>query len=331
MGSPASRLLALLESLQARPAVTGRELAEQLGVDVRTLRRYVAALQELGIPVEGQRGVGGGYRMRPGFRLPPLMLSDDEAVAVVLGLVAGRRLGLDTEDAAAAGALAKIRRVLPARLRSRVEALELALEFTASATGAAPVPGETALLLADAIRRRRRVRTRYRSFSGAVSDRELSPHGLVVHTGRWYLAAHDHGRGELRTFRVDRISGAAVGGDAALAPADDFDAVAYVSGSLASVPWAWQVEVALDLPPAQARERIPATLGELAEEAGGTILRMRVESLDWMATVLAGLGCSFTIRQPAELAASVGALAARLQASASAGDDFPGAQPSQSA
>jgi predicted DNA-binding transcriptional regulator YafY len=317
MASSASRLLALLESLQARPVVTGRALAEELGVDVRTLRRYVAALQELGIPVEGQRGVGGGYRMRPGFRLPPLMLSDDEAVVVVLGLVAARRLGLDT--AAADGALAKIQRVLPTRLRSRVEALEGALDFTTSAAGATPVPGETVLLLADAIRRRKRVRTGYRSFSGAVSDRELSPHGLVVHEGRWYLAAHDHGRGELRTFRVDRMSDAAAGAEAALVPAADFDAVAYVSDSLASVPWAWEVEVALDLPLAHASERIPPTLGGLAEEDGETILRMRVESLDWMATVLAGLGCAFTIRKPAELAESVRGLAARLSASASAG------------
>jgi predicted DNA-binding transcriptional regulator YafY len=107
--SSTSRLLALLETLQAQPFATGRELADRLEVDVRTLRRYIAALQELGIPIEGQRGAGGGYRMRPGYRLPPLMLSDDEAVVVALGLVAAQRLGLDTESAAAGGALAKIR------------------------------------------------------------------------------------------------------------------------------------------------------------------------------------------------------------------------------
>ncbi len=312
MASPTSRLLALLESLQAQPVATGRELADRLGIDVRTLRRYVAALQELGIPVEGQRGVGGGYRMRPGYRLPPLMLSDDEAVVVVLGLVAAQRLGLDTESAAADGALTKIHRVLPTRLRSRVEALESSLGFIEPAAGAAPVPGETALLLADAIRRQRRVRTRYRSFSGALSERELSPHGLVVNAGRWYLAAHDHGRGELRTFRVDRVLGPRLEDAAALAPPDGFDPVAYVTSSLASVPWTWAVEVELDLPPERAAERIPATLGELVVEEGATVLRMQVESLDWMASLLAGLGCGFTIRRPDELRASVRALAARL-------------------
>jgi predicted DNA-binding transcriptional regulator YafY len=310
--SPTSRLLALLGSLQAQPVATGRELAERLGIDVRTLRRYIAALQELGIPVEGQRGVGGGYRLRPGYRLPPLMLSDDETVVVVLGLLAARRLGLDTESASAEGALTKIHRVLPDRLRSRAEALEATLGFADEAAGGVPVPGETVLLVAEAVRRRKRLRTRYRSFSGAVSDRELSPLGLVVHAGRWYLAAHDHGRGELRTFRIDRMREPALQEASALEAPDGFDAVTYVSSSLASVPWTWEVEVELDLAPERAAERIPATLGELVEEAETTVLRMRVESLDWMAALLAGLGCDFTIRRPDELRASVRKLAARL-------------------
>jgi predicted DNA-binding transcriptional regulator YafY len=266
MPSPTARLLALLESLQAQPVATGSELADRLGIDVRTLRRYIAALQELGIPVEGQRGVGGGYRMRPGYRLPPLMLSDDEAVVVVLGLVAAQRSGLDTESSAAEGALTKIHRILPTRLRSRVEALEASLGFVESPAGAAPVPGETVLLLAEAVRRRKRVRTRYRSFSGALSERELSPHGLVVNAGRWYLAAHDHGRGELRTFRVDRMLGPGLEEVVADEPPAGFDAVGYVTRSLASVPWTWDVEAELDLPYDAAAERIPATLGQLEAE-----------------------------------------------------------------
>ncbi|MGH3012219.1 MAG: helix-turn-helix transcriptional regulator [Gaiellaceae bacterium] len=312
MGSPTSRLLALLESLQAQPVATGRELADRLGIDVRTLRRYIAALQELGIPVEGQRGVGGGYRLRPGYRLPPLMLSDDETVVVVLGLLAARRLGLDTESASAEGALTKIHRVLPDRLRSRAEALEATLGFTEAVGGGVPVPGETVLLVAEVIRRRKRLRTRYRSFEGDLSDRKLSPLGLVVHAGRWYLAAHDHDRGELRTFRVDRMREPTLEDAPALVAPDGFDPVAYVSRSLASVPWTWEVEVELELALEQASERIPATLGELVEQDGTTVLRMRVESLDWMAALLAGLGCDFTIHHPDELRASVRKLAARL-------------------
>ena len=205
MPTPASRLLEVLELLQSRPVVSGREIAGHLGVDGRTARRYIDNLQELGIPVEGQRGVGGGYRLQPGYRLPPLMLSDDEDVMVVIGLAAARKLGLDAGGDHPESALEKIHRVLPTTLRRRVEALEAAVAFTSSETAGVPVEAEVLLLVSDAIRRRHRLQTAYTSFSGERSDRELSPYGLVVHSGRWYLAAHDHGREALRTFRVDRM------------------------------------------------------------------------------------------------------------------------------
>jgi predicted DNA-binding transcriptional regulator YafY len=314
--TPTARLLELLELLQAQPLITGREIADQLGIDRRTARRYVAALQDLGIPIEGQRGVGGGYRIRPGYRLPPLMLTDDEAVAVALGVQAAGRLGLSGSAEAADGALLKIHRVLPDGLRRRVEALEATLDFTSSARRGAPVRGETVLLLADAIRRRRRLRMTYRAFSGDETRRELSPHGLVVHSGRWYLAAHDHLRDDLRTFRVDRMLRLRVTNE----PADDapngFDAVSYVSTSLARVPWGWDVEIALELALEEAVRRVPATLAELVDDGGTTIMRMRADSLEWVATVLAGLGCAFTIRKPDELRTSVRALADRLARSA---------------
>jgi predicted DNA-binding transcriptional regulator YafY len=310
--TPTSRLLELLEMLQAQPLTTGREIAQRLGIDARTVRRYIAALQALDIPVEGQRGVGGGYRVRPGYRLPPLMLNDDEAVAVVLGLIGAR--GPSEAAEPVDGALAKILRVLPAPLRSQVEALEQTLGFTAQTPGRAAVGGGVALLLGDAIRRRRRVRTGYRSFTGERTTRELSPHGLVVHAGRWYLAAFDHGRDDLRTFRVDRMIAPAVAEAAAVDPAPGFDAVAHVSLSLARVPWTWEVEVLLDLGSDEAARRLPPTLAELAPDGGRTLLRMRVGSLDWMAGVLASLECSFTIVAPGELRASVRALSDRLVA-----------------
>ena len=315
MASPTSRLLELLELLQARPLTTGREIADRLGIDPRTARRYIDVLQELGIPVEGQRGVGGGYRIRPGYRLPPLMLEDEEAVVVVLGLLATRGSRTDGSPDAVDGALAKINRVLPTTLRRQVEALEETLSFTRT-TGAAPADAAAVLLLADAIRRRRRLTIAYRTFAGEESERELSPHGLVVHSGRWYLAAHDHSRDDLRTFRVDRIGRTALAESACNAPPEGFDAVAYVSRSLASVPWTWEVEALLSLPIDDAARRIPATLAELVDDPDGTVLRMRVDSLDWMATVLAGLGCDFTIRRPDELKASVRALGERLLARA---------------
>jgi len=311
VGTPTSRLLELLELLQAKPLVTGRELGDRLGIDRRTVRRDIATLQRLGIPVEGERGVGGGYRLRPGYRLPPLMLTEDEATAVVLGLTAARRLALGDADGTD-GALAKIHRVLPDALRRRVEALEATLAFTGHAITGEPPAGETVLLLAEAIRRGRRVRVTYRSYEGDRTTRELSPYGLVVHAGRWYLAAHDHRRSALRTFRVDRIRGAAIGSASAVTAPDGFDALEHVSRSLAQVPWPWEVDVLLDLPVDGARRRIPGTLAELSEEDGGTALRMRVSSLDWAASLLAGLGCRFRVRAPTELRASVAGLSERL-------------------
>ena len=316
MLTPTARLLELLELLQAQPLITGGEIADRLGVDGRTARRYVAALQDLGIPIEGQRGVGGGYRIRPGFRLPPLMLTDDEAVVVALGTLAAGRLGLSGSAESVDGALAKIHRVLPDALRRRVEALEETLDFTSSARQGAPVKGETVLVLADAIRRRRRLRMTYRAFSGDQTRRELSPHGLVVHSGRWYLAGYDHLREDLRTFRVDRMLRMRVLVGAADDPPEGFDAVAYVSTSLARVPWGWDVEVTLDLPLDDALRRVPATLAELVDEEGTTVLRMRADSLDWAANVLARLGCLFSIRKPDELRASIRALSDRLAESA---------------
>jgi predicted DNA-binding transcriptional regulator YafY len=309
--SSTSRLLELLEMLQTHPGLTGREIAERLAVDRRTVRRYVASLQELGIPIDGERGVGGGYRLRPGYRLPPLMLSEEEAIGVTIGVVAAQRLGLG-DPAGIDRAIAKIRRVLPEALRRRVEALEATLAFTASPGGAIPPAADTALLLAEAIRRRRRVRLGYSSFSGRRTEREVSPYGLVVHAGRWYLAAHDHDRGALRTFRVDRIATAALTRASASPPPAEFDPLVHVTRSLAQVPWPWAVDVLLDVPIEHARARIPDTLAQLASEGDATRLQMRVSSLDWAASLLAGLGCPFEIRAPDELRTAVHELAARL-------------------
>lgn len=314
MVAPTSRLLELLELLQTQPLATGQEIADRLGIDRRTVRRYIAALQALDIPVEGQRGVGGGYRIRPGYRLPPLMLTDDEAVVVALGLVAARHLGLDTESQPVDGAATKIHRVLPDKLRRQVEALETTLEFTSPPTTGAPVAGSTVLLLADAVRRRRRVSAGYRSFEGAETQRELSPFGLVIHHGRWYLAAFDHVRDDMRTFRIDRMHGAVVSDGPAVAPPDGFDVVAHIGRALARVPWRFEVEVLLSLPFDQAVQRLPPTLAELIDQGDATLLRMRVSSLDWTARKLAALDCDFSIVAPDDLRTSVGELATRLSA-----------------
>jgi predicted DNA-binding transcriptional regulator YafY len=295
-----SKLLEFLEILQNRPFVTGAELARDLGVDVRTVRRYVAAVQDLGFPVEGERGPAGGYRLKPGYKLPPLMFTEDEAAAVVLGLLSARRLGVPTSDEA----LAKINRVLPAKLRARTESLEQ-VAFTSPA-GTAPA-GETVLTLADAARRGRRVTASYTSHSGAETDREISPYGVVVHGGRWYLAAYDHGREDLRTFRVDRMRSVEMRGEGR-AMEEGFDAAEHVVKSFAQVPWTHEVEVQLER-----HMSVP-----LASVTPAGRLTMRVESLDYMARVLASLDCDFTVIKPPELNTSLSRLAERLSRHAAA-------------
>jgi predicted DNA-binding transcriptional regulator YafY len=295
-----SKLLEFLEILQNRPFVTGADAARELDVNVRTVRRYVKAVQDLGFPVEGERGPAGGYRLRPGYKLPPLMFTEDEAAAVVLGLMSARRLGVPTSDEA----LAKINRVLPTRLRARTESLEQ-VAFTSPA-GTAPA-GETVLTLADAARRGRRVTARYTSHSGAETQREISPYGVVVHGGRWYLAAYDHGRDEMRTFRVDRMQRVEACGEGR--PMDEgFDAADHVTRSFAQVPWTHEVEVQLERP-----VQLP-----LAQVSDSGRLTMRVESLDYMARVLASLDTDFTVIKPPELNTSLNRLAARLSRPAAA-------------
>ena len=312
MSHPASRVLGMLELLQTHHRLTGADLGARLGVDERTVRRYAATLAELGIPVVAARGRYGGYRLSPGYKLPPLMLTDHEAIAVVLGLVAADRLGLSTEAPATGTALAKLHRVLPPPLAARLAALQETLGFTLPRREPAGRPAPVTLLrLGAAARERRRVTIEYTSWRGAASTRQLDPYGVVFHGGRWYVTGHDHLRDEIRTFRLDRIASVAFTG-AGFAVPDGFDAVAHVTRSLAAVPFTWEVEVLLETDPAQARQRIPMTVGELTETTDGVLLRARAERLAGMAQLLAGLGWPFTIVRPAELRQAVAEYAARL-------------------
>ncbi|GGL29726.1 helix-turn-helix transcriptional regulator [Planomonospora parontospora] len=307
----AARVLALLELLQAAPGLTGPELAARLEVDERTVRRYAVRLGELGVPVEAERGRYGGYRLLPGYKLPPLMLTDDEATAVVLGLVAGRRTGLAVGETATESALAKIQRVLPRALRERVDAVAQTLDHTrAPAATAVPKAGPL-LVLADAVRHGRTVRLAYRSWKGEPSERELDPYGIVFHSGRWYVAGLDHRSGEVRTFRVDRVAGAERTGRGFEVP-EGFDAAGHVTGSLAAVPYRHEVRVLLATTLEEARRRVPASAAALEETPEGVLLTARAERLDGMAQMLAGLGWPFTVLEPEALRGEVRALAARL-------------------
>jgi predicted DNA-binding transcriptional regulator YafY len=340
MARPTARVLTLLELLQSGGIRTVAELAGRLDVDERTVRRYVDHLIDLDVPVESVRGRYGGYRLASGYRMPPLMLSDDEALAVLLGLVAGRQAGLlTTADAASETAAAKIRRVLPERLGRRLDALLGSLVFTAPRGGTA---GETAgpqtevlLALADAVRHRRPVWIRYTASDGRRSERTLHPYGLVAHSGRWYVTGADPGIGEDRTFRLDRIADVRTRPGSFERP-EGFDPAQHVLSGLATAPHQHEVTLRIQATVEQIRARLPAsvaTIEELPSADGadsGTEpwfrVELRAQRLDWVPPVLASLDRPFLVERPDELRDLIAALADRL-ASAARGRPFGSAAP----
>jgi predicted DNA-binding transcriptional regulator YafY len=310
MYHPTTRVLVVLELLQAHGRMTGPELAERLEVDLRTVRRYVTMLQDLGIPVEAERGRHGGYRLMPGYRLPPLMLTDDEALAVTLGLRATLCLGLAAAAPAVHGALAKVERVLPADVRRRVNAVQQTLTIDLDVQPLAPAT-ETLLAFAEAAREGRQIWMRYESGEGAVTERVVDPYGLVHLLGRWYVAGYCHLRADRRVFRLDRVDAAQLRSDA-FEPPVEFDALAFVRASLAESPWDWQVEALLQTSIETARRRVPAHQAMLEAVDGGVLIRVNVDDLDWAARFLIGLGCRFVVREPPELRVRLRTLAAEL-------------------
>ncbi|MFL5997302.1 MAG: helix-turn-helix transcriptional regulator [Streptomyces sp.] len=322
MPRPTARVLTLLELLQSGGTRTVAELADRLGVEGRTVRRYVDHLIDLDVPVESVRGRYGGYRLAPGYRLPPLMLSDDEALAVLLGLVAGRRAGLTTtQHTANETAAAKIRRVLPQHLARRLDTLLESLAFTEQ-PGEFDTPDSGVLLtIADAVRHRRPVSIRYTGRDGRRSERTLHAYGIVAHAGRWYVTGEDARIGEDRTFRLDRIADARALPGAFEAPVGPGPAQRVLS-ALATAEYRHEVTLRIHGTVEQIRAHLPASVASLEEHrtAAGQDrtterwlrVELRAERLDWLPPVLASLDRPFVIEGPDELRDLVTALADRL-------------------
>ncbi|MFF7409236.1 helix-turn-helix transcriptional regulator [Streptomyces lydicus] len=322
MSRPTGRVLTLLELLQSGGTRTVAELADRLGVDGRTVRRYVDQLIDLDVPVESVRGRYGGYRLAPGYRLPPLMLSDDEALAVLLGLAAGRRAGLTTtERTASETASAKIRRVLPQHLGRRLEMLLDSLAFTDQPGEFAAPDAGVLLTLADAVRHRRPVALRYVDGGGRRSERTLHAYGIVAHAGRWYVTGTDAGIGEDRTFRLDRIADARTLPGSFEEPGSPDPAQRVLSG-FATAAYRHEVTVRIHGTVEQIRARLPASVASLEEyepTAGEDRsaerwrrVELRAERLDWLPAALAALDRPFVIERPDELRDLVVAFADRL-------------------
>jgi predicted DNA-binding transcriptional regulator YafY len=313
MASPAGRLLALLSLLQSRPRWTAAELAARLGTTRRTVRRDISRLRDLGYPVDAEAGPAGGYELGPGGKLPPLLLSDDEAVAVAVGLRFAASGGVDGVEDAAVAALTKVEQVLPARLRGRVSAFHDATVVMAPGPGPRVQP-DVLLLLAQGCRSLERIRFRYRDGDGNLSERRVEPYRLVCVRRRWYLVAHDLDRDDWRTFRVDRLGEPALTGHRFTRTVEP-DAAELVADGLSIAPYRWQAEVLLETDLATAAGEVPRTIASLEQAAEGVVMRFGANELDWLARFLAGLPFEIEVRHPPELRAALRALGRRLQRS----------------
>ena len=298
MYSPTTRLLTLLELLQSYASIPGAELAQALEVDVRSIRRYVTMLRDMGIPVESEKGRYGAYSLRPGFRLPPLMFTDTEILAVILGLMAVRRLGMATSGGSESAA-AKIERVLPDELREHVRAFQgvLTLDMPAYQT----VTEEVLSRFSVGAYQHNRIWIEYQGGQRSSSTkREVDVYGLVYRTGYWYAVGYCHLREDLRVFRLDRVNRVRLLEDTFTVP-PNFDALEYIVNSMATIPGTWDVEVLFKATLEQARHRISRDVGVLEATADGVIMRSWADGLEWMARYLITTNLKFKVIRPMEL------------------------------
>jgi predicted DNA-binding transcriptional regulator YafY len=319
MYDPIMRVLTVLEILQARDFVSGAELAERLEVDLRTVQRYIVRLKDLSIPIESSRGVGGAYRLRPGFRLPPLLLTNEEAFALSLGLLALRQIGLSAFAPATEGALAKLGRVLPETLRESVRTVE---DVVAIEPGPWVVSTSVQSLIdaASAIRTGHRIRFAYEAHDGSRSHRHIEPYAVIHTDGRWYLIGHCLSRQALRTFRLDRVTDLQVTTASFERPAD-FDPRRHLQQSMPFIQSEYQIDVWIDMPIEEAERAFAPSRVALESEDGGTRLRCGRDRLEMFAAMLLGMGRRIVVRSPAEMRGVFRELAERAM---SAGDEPSG-------
>jgi predicted DNA-binding transcriptional regulator YafY len=308
-----SRLLTLLSLLQARRYWPGRELAYRLEVSARTLRRDVERLRGLGYPVDSLTGPAGGYRLRAGTAIPPLLLDDEEAIAIAVGLRTAARASVTGIEETAVRALVKLEQVLPGHLRRRVRALGSAT--ISPSVGGPTVDPQDLTVVATACRDSERLRFAYRSRDGTDSRREVEPHTLVNLGRRWYLLAWDPRREDWRSFRVDRLARPASTGvrfTARTLPAKD--PATFVRESIIGAPNRFEARVTLRAAADEIANRAPAHWGTIkAIDAHNCEYRTGDDDLRWLALRVAMLGVDFEVHEPPELVEHLRTLAGRLE------------------
>ena len=307
MYHPTSRVLTVLELLQSRPSITGPELAARLEMDVRTVRRYIMHLQDVGIPVEANIGRYGGYRLRPGFKLPPLMFTEEEATAVMLGLLGTSWLEIGQSSVAIEGALAKVSRVLPLKARERLKAMSSHLFFSSPHQQARP-DVSLVINLSEAIGQQQRVAIDYRSHLDQVTHRKVEPYGIIGWNGHWYLVGYCCLRRDYRTFRLDHIEQLEVL-EEPFERAEDFDCRAYVMNQKSAQ---WHIEVEFQAPLYTVQQMIPSSYGTLTETPAGVLYQCQYDDIVGMARYLMSLNLPFVIHHPSELRESLLQLAEQM-------------------
>ncbi|TQK45123.1 HTH domain-containing protein [Streptomyces sp. SLBN-118] len=319
-----ARLLNLLSLLQTPREWPGSELAERLEVSPRTIRRDIDRLRDLGYPVEATMGAIGGYRLVAGAAMPPLLLDDEEAVAIAVGLRAGAGHAIEGIEEASVRALAKLEQVLPSRLRHRVTTLQAATIPLTRGDGATIDP-HTLTVIAGAATGRERLRFGYRAGDGTETKRQTEPYRLVSTGRRWYLVAYDVGREDWRTFRVDRISEPCATGARFVPRELPTGSAAELLGHTMSRQPELDIDVSFEAPASFVAARLPDTLGAPVATGEETCrLRTRAaDSLEWLALRLALVDCEFTVHGPRPLAEYMTDLGARL--TRSAGGSVPAA------
>jgi predicted DNA-binding transcriptional regulator YafY len=304
------RLLKLLSLLQARPDWTGSELAERLGVTGRTVRNDVERLRRLGYPVQASPGVGGGYRLGAGAALPPLLLDDEEAVAVAVGLRTAAGGAVAGIEETSLRALVKLEQVLPSRLRHRINALHSAM---AAVPGGGPtVDAEVLTAIAAAIRDRQRLRFDYRRHDGSAGVRDVEPHRVVSWGRRWYLVAFDADRQDWRTFRVDRLAPRTPPGPR-FTPrrVPGGDVTAYVERTVGQATWGYRARVLLHASAAALAGRLPPAVELEPVDERTCIASAGADDPAVLALYLGLLDVDFDLLDAPELAEALARLARR--------------------
>ena len=313
MTETSGRLLELLSLLQTRRDWPGATLADRLGVSGRTIRRDVERLRALGYPVDSLTGPAGGYRLRAGTAMPPLLLDDDEAIAIAVGLRTAARASVTGIEETAVRALVKLEQVLPAHLRRRVSALGATM--ISPPVGGPTVDPQSLTVIAGACRESERLRFAYRTRDGTDSRRDVEPHALVNLGRRWYLVAWDRGREDWRSFRVDRLTNpTATGVRCAARRLPAKDAAEFVTSSIRGAPNRFEARLTLHASAEAITARFPAHWGTVeAIDADSCEFRTGDDDLGWLAMRVAMLGVDFEVHEPPELVEHLRALAGRLE------------------